>query len=151
MHLCTAASDLHLGCGIALSFEDHSLAASTCLPGCCKKGPGRGHPRRGLGSADLSRGRLVMPSYSCKSPVGDLFLTGRFDEIERPDPTAGAGGERRAGSQAEKLGRTIFLHLPVTSVIGRERLCELLHPVEIGTGHGELRWPRHCSQSAPPL
>jgi hypothetical protein len=29
MHLCTAASDLHLDCGIALSFEDHSLANST--------------------------------------------------------------------------------------------------------------------------
>ena len=40
---------------------------------------------------------------------------------------------------------------PVMCVIRRERLCELLHLQRLGTGQGELRWPRHSSQSPPPL
>jgi hypothetical protein len=59
MHLCTAASDLHLDCGTALSFEDHSLANSTDTPLATRllQKRTRRDPR-GLGSADLSRGAL---------------------------------------------------------------------------------------------
>jgi len=77
MHLCTATNDLHLGCGIALSFGDHSSSNSTDVtlanPTAAKKDPA-GATLRGLLLGRFEQGgRLVMPSYPYKSWVGESF------------------------------------------------------------------------------